>query len=339
LRFRDLGGVPRYVFDRDQSHAQVVRSFLNDLPSPNDIVNVLTTKDFTRLEVDRGGRLITYETDTDMQKTDVRWVSDRIGQWAMTAVAKSDERRTMDLLWSMSENPVSGGAFGIAFESYAHLKLAEGGIFDYRLEGDSVTQKLYLKASETTYFDQCNDVPNETYGRPSHKTEESIDAIYQPDKMFQMTVSTTKEVKLNGLTQCVRGMRSANQDFFIVVPQVRYRTFTNVVLSPPGSDWPGSIGNLYVLSISLRSKRKRDELLDEAKEQLKNKQKLDASAVDALLQATNDDDDVATLEINGIEIKQRQHASWTEVGKYPNAHNPALHLFKQKTGAFVAIQR
>ena len=161
LRFRDLGGVPRYVFDRDQSHTQVVQSFLNDLPSPNDICEVLKTKDLTRLEVDRGGRLITYETDADMQKTDVRWVSDHIGQWAMTAVAKSDERRTMDLLWAMSENPVSGGAFGIAFEAYAHLKLAEGGIFDYRLVGNSVTQKMYLKASETIYFDRCSDVSDE----------------------------------------------------------------------------------------------------------------------------------------------------------------------------------
>ena len=133
---------------------------------------------------------------------------------------------------------------------------------------------------------------SQTYGRPSLKTEESIDAIYQPNKMFQMTVSTTKEVKLHGLTECIVGMRSANQDFFIVVPQVRYRTFKTVALSPSGADWPNSIGNRYVLSIPLRSKRKRDELLDEAKEQLKNKQKLDAPAVDALLQETKDDDDV-----------------------------------------------
>jgi hypothetical protein len=175
------------------------------------------------------------------------------------------------------------------------------------------------------------------YGRPILETQESIDAVYKPDKMFQMTVSTTKEVKLNGLNQCIEGMRGA-PDLFIVVPQMRYRTFTNMTLAPTGSSWPDcSMGHRYVLSIPLRPGRTREQLLADARQELVDKQRLDATAVDGLLEnLKNNFDDLDTLSINGIELKQRTHASWTEVGKFPAA-NPVLHVYKQKTGAFVAL--
>ena len=368
LRYRDLGGVPRYVLKGSDSHAKVVKDFQDDLPPPEDIMKVLRTKDLTMINVDKGGRLITYETNDDMEMTGVRWVSDPIGQWAMKSVAQADEQRTMELLWALSENPTTGGSFGLAFEPYAHLKLAEGGLFDCRKMNDPVTEKQYIKPSETTYFDQFNQVANEvvltciqhmlafklicsnavfsrslfmsqTYGRPSIKTLKSVDAIYQPDKIFQMTVSTDKDVYLSGLSTCIAGMSSSPQDFYVVVPQMRYRTFTHVTLLPAGTAaWPGTIRHQYVLSIPMRRKRQREELVGEAKSMLVNKQKLDVPAVEALLEEIKDDDDVATLAIHGITMMQRRHATWMEVGKYP-ATNPALHVFKQPTGSFVALPK
>jgi hypothetical protein len=165
-RYRDLGGVPRWVFDRDHSHAELVTQFRGEMPSADDVIKLLELKDFTKINIDKGARLITYEVDTDLHVTQIRWVSDRIGQRTMEILTHASERRTSDLLRQLSENPAAGGAFGIAFEVFAHLKLAEGGPFDIRPLQGGAPQKLMLKASkETVYFDESKDVPDKVYMR------------------------------------------------------------------------------------------------------------------------------------------------------------------------------
>ncbi|MDO9334210.1 MAG: hypothetical protein Q7T57_06795 [Dehalococcoidales bacterium] len=159
LRFRDLGGVPRWVFDRNKNHAELVQLFRAEIPSADDIHKVLELKDLTKINVDKGARLVTYEVDGEMQVTQVRWVSDRVGQWAMETLAHASVKRTMDLLCELSENPAAGGAFGIAFEAWAHLKLSEGGSFDARpLIGGGAPCKVMVKPSETKYFDDFKEV-------------------------------------------------------------------------------------------------------------------------------------------------------------------------------------
>src|SRR4051812_14657373 len=91
----------------------------------------------------------------------------------------------------------------------------------------------------------------QTYGRPVSKSAESIDGVYQPDLLFQMTVSSSKNVSLHGLQACVHvpaavgaaatGMRGAALKFFIAVPETRFHMFNQVNLKPDGSAWPAAI--------------------------------------------------------------------------------------------------
>jgi hypothetical protein len=158
LRFRDLGGVPRWVFDRNKTHPELVQQFRAEIPSADDIHKVLELKDLTKINVDKGARLVTYEVDAELQVTQVRWVSDRIGQWAMETLAHASVKRTMDLLCELAENPAAGGAFGITFEAWAHLKLAEGGSFDARPLDGGAPCKVEVKRSDTVYFDDFKEV-------------------------------------------------------------------------------------------------------------------------------------------------------------------------------------
>ena len=111
----------------------------------------------------RCARLVTHEVDAELQLTRVRWMPDRIGRWAMQSMPLwAGERRVGDLLCSLANRQRSGDAFGIAFEAFAHIKLAAGGTFVIRPEDGGPAQKLTLKPSrETVFFDLCRHVPDQ----------------------------------------------------------------------------------------------------------------------------------------------------------------------------------
>lgn len=157
-RFRTLGGVPRYVFAPDATFIEIRDRFKQEIPNADDIARLLMTIDQTAITVQKGARLLTYEVDAELQVVRTRWVSDQIGQWSMERLALSDEKRMMDLLCVMAENPSLGGQFGLSFEPWAHLTLAKGGTFHIRELGkaDTGATLQLIKSGTTTYFDDFN---------------------------------------------------------------------------------------------------------------------------------------------------------------------------------------
>jgi hypothetical protein len=105
----------------------------------------------------------------------------------------------------------------------------------------------------TLYFFQC-------YGQPYSKEQEAIDSIRQSDALFQMTISTSKNVKLAGLDVAISGMQTLDPGqlkFYIVVPDIIFDKFTSVtVKGPDGSSvsWPARIppANRFVLRIPIQ---------------------------------------------------------------------------------------
>lgn len=130
----------------------------------------------------------------------------------------------------------------------------------------------------------------QTYGRPipvsdSRLSEsESVDAIFQPDLLFQITVesnvntpgnsaSNQPEVNLAGINTAIGYMQHATQQrFFVAVPETRFNAFDQVSLMPAGSTWPASIGNrLFKLCIPLHTHdRTRQEWMMAAELKLQN---------------------------------------------------------------------
>jgi len=89
------------------------------------------------------------------------------------------------------------------------------------------------------------------YGRPTSKQAESIDSIAQPDKLFQMTVSLNKSLKLAGLNATLAHMRGAagahapaaanTVTLYIAVPDFNFSKFQNVTLAPAAAAWPPAV--------------------------------------------------------------------------------------------------
>jgi hypothetical protein len=129
---------------------------------------------------------------------------------------------------------------------------------------------------------------------------------------------------------------AASQTFLIAVPEMRYNKFTTVRLQPaPASAWPASVTKLVMCIPIHRSKRKKQDWMEEAEKQLK-KQNLDNAAVEEFV-PMQDEPALVSLATEGMKVMKKKAKTWTDIGQFPAA-NPKLHVFKQKRGAFVCLQ-
>lgn len=167
--------------------------------------------------------------------------------------------------------------------------------------------------------------------------------MYQPDLIFQMTVSTSKDVNLAGLNVCLAGLRDkASQTLLLAVPETVYHKFTTVRLQPAMSVWPPTIKR-YVLSIPIRapasgSKRKASDLLVGVKTRVTKDAAFDDAMVDELVIGRTDAE-LAALAQDGVEPMKKKHKTWMRVGSYPTAA-PQLDVYKRAgNGSFIYVPR
>jgi hypothetical protein len=108
------------------------------------------------IDVKRGAELVTFDVDPEFHEVGVRWVSDTVGDNAMRELFGAYSHREDEvarLLCSLSRAD-ERGAFGCAFESYAHLQLAKGGKFRTRKlgAGAEASQYLELESASTVWY-------------------------------------------------------------------------------------------------------------------------------------------------------------------------------------------
>ena len=117
---------------------------------------------------------------------------------------------------------------GVIYERLAHMKLQEGGNFEAK---DCITQasvSISLPKSASYIFSTLEEVRStgvNVYMMPSAKNLASVDALMQPDKMFQMTVGLRHSVKVEGLNKAADVLSSNQVDLVFVVPPSVYDGF------------------------------------------------------------------------------------------------------------------
>lgn len=162
-RFDALGGVPRWVFDRTGTASEVVGRFDAEFPAAQHIRTLLETRTAGAISAEKASRLVTYEVDEEgkpsqhppllptFHETAWRWVSDRVGAKAMQTIFERDQADAAQLLFGLSSGD-ERSSFGAAFESWAHLQLANGGKFRVRPVGGGADTMLKLEAGETVWY-------------------------------------------------------------------------------------------------------------------------------------------------------------------------------------------
>ena len=65
--YRDLGGVPRWVFDKDKNYDQVIDLFKREIPKADLLEELSENANLREISVEKGGSLITYEVDAEFE--------------------------------------------------------------------------------------------------------------------------------------------------------------------------------------------------------------------------------------------------------------------------------
>ncbi|PKY32390.1 hypothetical protein RhiirB3_450549 [Rhizophagus irregularis] len=140
-----------------------------------------------------------------------------------------------------------------------------------RDDAELYTQKIIKFASDYVVkqlsqqdehrFSNINETKNEMYYQPIDKTFPSIDAIYAPDTLFQMTTSLNHNIKMIGLNKLQsKLMKTGDIDFYFVVPaqlfdnykKQNYATIKDVIATNV-NPWIIEQIKQYVLRIDLGS--------------------------------------------------------------------------------------
>lgn len=386
-RFLELGGLPRYVFAQDVDAAGARALFFQKFPSVHGLEMLLQqckqVNSAAAIHVKEGAKLVTFDIDNDFHEVGMRWVSDAVGEHAMRMLFVGREVAAAQLLFGLAQGD-ERGAFGCAFESYAHLQLAKGGQFRTRAAGagGAATADLKLDLANTVWYARGQEalVPNKVwlrrsdqtlisivlpvlasdialcarcvllavqgYGRPQSKQAESIDAIVQPDKLFQMTVSLNKNLKEAGLEAALAGMRSkaaGSVSVYIAVPDSQFPNFNSVTHRGAAGAvaWPAAVAlPIMVVSIPMQSlcsvsghAHTRADLVAAAKVKLRGQAPAfpgGDAAIDELLAHGNiTDDDLKELAGKGIQQMRGYSPTWVRICHLPAAH-PTCTVYRRK---------
>jgi hypothetical protein len=136
-RFRDLGGVPRWIFNPRFTHAEVTQLFRQAMPDGKAIYKLLKEPHAglggcaIRNHNDPFARLVMFEVDAEFQIKSVHWMSDTVGEWALDRLDHTSKHTTLDLLSELAENHARGdrSMCSVVFETHSHMQLAKGGTF------------------------------------------------------------------------------------------------------------------------------------------------------------------------------------------------------------------
>jgi hypothetical protein len=94
---------------------------------------------------------------------------------------------------------------------------------------------------------------SQEYARLLKSNYPTIDAALKPKHLFQMTVSATHSINMNGLHQALTGLGLVQKqcNLYFVVPPDIYPIFKNPSIVPSGKSLPDNVG-LMVLELPLQ---------------------------------------------------------------------------------------
>ena len=234
-RFDHWGGIPRFVLEKldDANQRLLVQAIAS---ATLQLITDSVGQTFAHSGV--SNQSLHLHVDADFVTTTVRWAS----IWVAEEVAiRLHQHETNQLKTFLSAAEVSkdlGGIRGILWEGYCHRVLAGGGDFKSCYLGtaanpvDVNAQAATLQASSSSYivgpWPDVRDLPHNVYSRPRIKNLPAFDSVMQPNKLYQITVSSSHLVNCKGLLGALSGMQDDEHhvSLYFVVPTDIFQNFT-----------------------------------------------------------------------------------------------------------------
>lgn len=235
-RYSRWGGIPRFVLQKtDAADQALLQKALNDC-SLGDLTSSMTGLSCASKI---SHRLLHLTVEAGYLEGPMVFASDWVQGEVISRYLQFRQHEVHDFLAASGGEPTVAAFRGALWERYAHVALQRGGSFSCRdlqdAEAGPFEMELQPCSSSVGLWD-LQDITTElgsgVYGWGRSKNLPAIDAVVQPDKLFQITVSGDHRVNAKGLANAVRAMRAeerAVQLFFVVPPDV-FSSYTKQTL-------------------------------------------------------------------------------------------------------------
>lgn len=227
-RYERWGGLPRYVLHKI---GKVDQLRLDEAINRSSVPLVQEAEVGSSSHPEVSDLLVHRVVEDDFLTTRFEWASPWAAQRFLEKQLELDRVRLTSFL---AHGTALGGVRGTLWEGLCHRALARGGKFSvrslYPLKEDK-NRKMTVKPCDITHvYDDLSEVRafNATvYLRPSGQQQAAIDSIRQPSSLYQITTSTTHDVKLEGLRKAMDVMTDRRGvTLYFVVPEDSYPFFS-----------------------------------------------------------------------------------------------------------------
>ncbi len=226
-RYSKWGGIPRFVLQNTDSEDQALLQLALDECTIDNLTSGMVDLS-SASEISHS--LLHQTVEAGYLRGPVVFASDWVQAELINRYLHFTKHKVHDFLAASGGTPTIAAFRGALWERYAHVALQRGGTFSCRdlqdAEAGPFEIELQPCSSSVGLWDLQDitaELDNGVYGWGRSKNLPAIDAVVQPDQLFQITELGDHRINAKGLTNAVRAMRGKQQAvqlFFVVPPDV-----------------------------------------------------------------------------------------------------------------------
>jgi hypothetical protein len=191
-RFSRWGGIPRYVLQKTDEEDQMLISDALAECSISELVSSISNLSSARKA---SHRLLHMTVQQNYMQGPVRFASQWVEEQAISKYSQSKQQEVHDVMAASGGEPTVAEFRGKLWKRHAHCKLQSGGRFLCRnLSDGSDVFEIELPHSDKSVsiwdHTEIAQLEDAVYAWGRSKTFPAVDAVIQPDKLFQITVSS-----------------------------------------------------------------------------------------------------------------------------------------------------
>ena len=233
--FEKFGGIPRYVLvveaERRDQYLEMLESDI--VYCTLDVIRNIDCADFDMIFHRHSG------SDSGYVNYEFQFASQYVGEKVVDTISKRkyDEMKTF-AVEGFNIPSVAASLRGWILERIVHDILPRGGTFHVRKLSDNKEEEREFPPMNCTVFNTLEkagiaSLPSLEYLRPKSKTFEAACALCPPNSVFQVTVSKSHPIKVNGLKKILKEFQKhkdwthdTHVNFYFVVPPDVYKYYT-----------------------------------------------------------------------------------------------------------------
>ena len=221
-RFNMIGGIPRYVLEKDVDLEAKIDEEIGKL-LPDKAIIQTSPERFVESEINH--RLLHFKVEPPCY-TKYTWAlaSEYVKGKFLNALRNQDEQKIRYLLRLLGDIPFAAAAVGFLFKSYANRQLSAGGRFLIRSLDTEEEDTLSLSHKTPKIFTDLLECTNpDFYYKPQVKNFACIDSLIVRTGYFRTTVSWEHEISIEGMKEIRKTVNM--EKIYYVVPHTHFKEF------------------------------------------------------------------------------------------------------------------